>query len=51
MAGTLLPSVVAQYSGRRGAARPAAGLPPGFPEPQRLITPDCIQPPSIENTP
>jgi len=25
----------------------APGLPPGFPEPQRLVTLDCIQPPAL----
>ena len=25
----------------------APGLPPGFPDPARLITPDCIQPPDL----
>ena len=31
----------------RGEPVTAPGLPPGFPDPARLITPDCIQPPPL----
>jgi len=29
----------------------ASGLPPGFPDPGRLVTLDCIQPPSLDGRP
>ena len=32
----------------RGEPVTAPGLPPGFPDPARLVTSDCIQPPGLD---